>query len=325
MNTEKKQKNEKENSAAENIFITADIIEKTQFSMGQREQTEQWDIYTTAEAKISIATDRINVHDRIVGCVPYKGAILGEITAFFAELAADICQTDFIATPHPRVILRKKVSVFPVSFRVHGYITSENNRKPNMWDQYKNGVKNYFGNLLPAGLKENQKLQRAALIPIVNKNATTRETIYAEGLVDEALFEEAEEICLKLFSQASNHAQKQGLILASAKYTFGVAENQLLLLAGVHVPESATYWDAKEYEKLFAENLPQKELKETVINDWLANVGFTGNGPAPPIPEEIKTKAAAEYQALTEQLLGKKIVLKKEMNSLEEMEKTVKG
>src|SRR3989338_3357567 len=167
---------------------TASIIEKTNFSIGQREQTDQWDIYTTKEAKISIATDRVVAFQRIIGTVPYKGCVLAETTAFFAELATDICQTDFITQPHPRVLHIKNSIAFPVSFRVHGYINNENGRKPNMWDQYKNGVKNYFGNTLPAGLKENQKLEQPIIIPIVNKNATTKETIFAEGLVDEALF-----------------------------------------------------------------------------------------------------------------------------------------
>ena len=303
---------------------TVHTIEKTDFSVGQREQTEQWDNYKTNSTTVCIATDRINVHDRIIGCVPYKGAILGEITAFFAELATAICQTDFIASQHPRIILKKNVSMFPVSFRMHGYITNENNRKPNMWEQYKNGVKNYFGNMLSGGLKENQKLERGILIPIVNKNATTRETIFAEGLVDEAMFEEVEEICLRLFVQGSDHAAKQGLILASAKYTFGIAENQLVLLTGLHVPGAGTYWDATSYEKLFAENLPPKEIKETVINTWLASVGFEGNGPAPPIPDEIKISAAKQYHALAERLLGKKILLQKEMNDVVWIEKMLK-
>ena len=300
-------------------------IEKTMLVIGQREQTEEWDYYTTSENKISIATDRVVAYNRIIGCIPYKGALLGEITAFFAEHAADICQTNFIDAPHPRMIVTKNVSTFPVSFRVHGYITNENARNPNMWDQYKNGVKNYFGNILPAGLKENQKLEHPVCVPIVNKNATTQETIFAEGLVDEALFEEAEELCLNLFMQGSAHAAKNKLILASAKYIFGISENQVVLLTGLHVPGTATYWDAKEYETVFAENKPQKELKETVITTWLSGVGFQGNGPAPPIPEEICMKAAAEYHALAEQLLGKKIHLKSEMNNFETIEKAAKN
>ncbi|MEK6921115.1 MAG: phosphoribosylaminoimidazolesuccinocarboxamide synthase, partial [Nanoarchaeota archaeon] len=200
----------------EKTLKSAEIIEKTNFSIGQREQTDQWDIYTTKDAKILIATDRVVAFDRIIGTVPYKGSVTAAATAFFAEFAADICQTDFITQPHPRVLHIKNSVLFPVSFHVHGYINNENNRKPNMWEQYKNGVKNYFGNILPAGLKENQKLESPIIVPTVAKNATTQETIFAEGLVDEALFEEAEEICMKLFAQGTAHATKQGLILASA-------------------------------------------------------------------------------------------------------------
>jgi phosphoribosylaminoimidazole-succinocarboxamide synthase len=287
----------------------AEIIERTNFSIGQREQTDQWDIYTTKDAKIWIATDRVVAFDRIIGTVPYKGCVIAAATAFFAELAANICQTDFITQSHFRVLHIKNSVLFPVSFRVHGYINNENGRKPNMWEQYKNGVKNYFGNTLPAGLKENQRLGQPIIIPIVNKNATTRETIFAEGLVDEALFEEAEEMCLKLFSQGTTHAAKQGLILASAKYQFGIVENQLVLLTGLHIPGAATYWYANTYEQLFTENSSQKEFSQTSIHDWMHTVGFEGNGPAPPIPEEIRVAAAKEYVSLGEKLIGGKIPL----------------
>lgn len=301
---------------------TAQIIEKTAFS-GQREQTEQWDNYKKNSTTLCIATDRVSAFQRLIGTVPFKGYVIAEATVFFALLAADICQTDFIAQPHPRVLHIKNSSAFPVSFRVHGYINNENGRKPNMWEQYKNGVKNYFGNILPSGLKENQKLERPIIIPIVNKNATTKETIFAEGLVDEAMFEEAEEICLKLFAQGTAHAAKQGLILASAKYQFGIAENHIVLLTGFHIPGTATYWYADDYEKRFAAGESQKEFMQTVINDWMHAVGFEGNGPAPPIPDEIRFAAAKEYFVLGERLVGRKIVLKKGMNDIEEMEKII--
>ncbi|MBI5002259.1 hypothetical protein HZC31_02650 [Candidatus Woesearchaeota archaeon] len=306
----------------EKTLKTCQIIEKTAFSVGQREQTEQWDIYKKNGTSVCIATDRVSAFSRLIGTVPLKGYVIAEATAFFAERAADICQTDFITHPHPRVLHIKNSAAFPVSFRVHGYINNENRRKPNMWEQYKNGVKNYFGNILPAGLKENQKLEQPIIIPIVNKNATTRETIFAEGLVDEALFEEAEEICMKLFAQGTAHAAKSGLILASAKYQFGIVENQLVLLTGFHIPETTTYWYADTYDRLFAENAPQKEFTQTVINDWMHAVGFEGNGPAPPMPDEIRFAAAKEYVALGEKLIGRKIALEKG-DVLKEMEKII--
>lgn len=305
------------------LFKSAQTVEKTQFSFGQREQNDQWDIYTTKEAKTWIATDRVTSHQRIIGTVPYKGVILAQATIFFAELAADICPVDFITSPHERVLVTRNIPLFAVSFRVHGYITNENESKPNMWEQYKNGVKNYFGNTLSPGLKENQKLETPIIVPIVNKNATTKETIFAEGLVDEILFEEAEEICLKLFAQAAAHAEKQGLLLASAKYDFGIANNELVLTAGLHIPGTATYWYKEEYEQFLAEGRGQHEFMQTAVLDWLHEVKFTGNGPAPPIPEDIKIKAAEQYHTLGERLLGKKIVLKSEMNDIAEIEKTL--
>ena len=33
---------------------------------------------------------------------------------------------------------------------------------------------------------------------------------------------------------------------------------------------------------------------QTVINDWMHAVGFEGNGPAPPMPDEIRVAAAKQ-------------------------------
>ena len=62
---------------------------------------------------------------------------------------------------------------------------------------------------------------------------------------------------------------------------------------------------------------------QTVINDWMHAAGFEGNGPAPPMPDEIRFAAAKQYISLGEQLIGRKIVLEKG-DVLKEIEKVLK-
>lgn len=295
-------------------------IDKTVFSIGTREQTDQWDIYTINGKKIAIATDRVVAFQRIIGTVPHKGQILAEATSFFADAVAPICQTDIIKRPHPRVLVLKNIPKFPVSFRVYGYLMAD--KHYNALEQYKNGHRNFYGQQLPAGLKENQVYETPLIIPFVQNKPVGKETLFAEGLVDEDLFYEAEEICKRVYASAAQHATERNLILAQTSYEFGIEENKLVLLSGFHLPGTAKYWDAEEYEHRFTAGQQQKEFMQMAIPDWLHTVGFAGNGPAPPIPEKVQEKASEQYKKLAEQLLDKKIVLEKG-DILTEMEKAV--
>ncbi|PIN78426.1 hypothetical protein COV16_05910, partial [Candidatus Woesearchaeota archaeon CG10_big_fil_rev_8_21_14_0_10_34_8] len=53
----------------------------------------------------------------------------------------------------------------------------------------------------------------------------------------------------------------------------------------------------------------KQEVSATVIEHWLNEVGFEGNGPAPPIPDEIRIKAALEYIDVAKNIVGRKLKL----------------
>lgn len=304
----------------EKALKTAQIIEKTTFTLGQREQTDQWDIYKKNGTSLCIATDRMSAFQRLIGTVPFKGHVIAEATAFFAEMAKEIVASDIVEQPQPRVLVVQNLPAFPVSFVVHGFIT--NGKETSAWAQYKKGIKNYYGHNLPSGLKENQRYEKPIVVPLLNGKPIAKETIFAEGLVDEDLFEEAADICLKLFAQGSLHAEKQGLLLVNAIYEFGVKDAQLVLLRGFHLPGTAKYWFLDAYEQKFSAGESQKEFMQTAINDWMHAVGFEGNGPAPPMPDEIRFAAAKEYISLGEKLMGKKLKMEKG-DVLKEIEKVL--
>ena len=305
----------------EKTLKTTQIIEKTAFSIGTREQTEQWDNYKKNGTSVCVATDRVSAFQRLIGTVPFKGYVIAEATAFFADMAKEIVPSDIADRSHPRVFVVQNLPAFPVSFIVHQFIT--NGKETSAWVQYKKGIKNYYGHNLPSGLKENQRYEKPLVVPLLNGKPIAKETIFAEGLVDEDLFDEAADICLKLFAQGSSHAEKQGLLLVNALYEFSVKESQLVLTRGFHLPGTAKYWFADDYEKRLTAGEAQKEFMQTVINDWMHAVGFEGNGPAPPMPDEVRFAAAKEYVALGEQLLGKKLKVEKGINNIAEIEKVL--
>lgn len=296
-------------------------VEKTDLS-GKREQELDKDCYSAEDKKICVATDRIFAFQRCVGTVPFKGQVVTAATAFFTKQAEEIIQTDFLKQLHPNVFVVENIEKLPLSFVVHGFMTNSDETSP--WGQYQKGVHNYYGSILPAGLKENQKLEKPITVPLLNGKPVAKEMIFAEGLLDEDLLEEAEEVAGKLFAMGTAHATKQGLLFVRVTYEFAIEDGKLVLLHDFHLPGNALYWDAKDYEKRFSVGQPQKALQQTAAQDWLKSVGFAGNGPAPPLPDEVRIEAAKQYIALGEKLLGKKIQLVSG-DQQKEIEKVVKG
>ncbi|MFA6887873.1 MAG: phosphoribosylaminoimidazolesuccinocarboxamide synthase [Candidatus Woesearchaeota archaeon] len=261
-------------------------IEKTNFP--GKIQDDEWDYYPLNGKKVCIATDREVVSGRSVGTIPLKGYVLAALTAYFAKL--DL--------PHPRVIITQNLPQLPISCIMLGYLTNQ----LNIWTQYQKGIRTVCDHTLPPGLKENQKLENPILIPVMKDHTHSKQAIYAEGLVDEDIFEKIEETTAQLFQKATEHAEKQGLVLVSATYQFDVEGN---IIPGFHCLKTAVYWENNVV------------FQPHVIIDWLTDAGFTGNGPAPPIPNDIKKKASDEYLFLYKKLTGKALKVPKKEEELD--------
>ncbi len=296
-------------------------IEKTDLSVGKKEQKLDRDYYSSEDTKICIATDRVFAFQRCVGTIPFKGQIITSEIVFFAKQAHEIVQTDFLKQLHPNIVVVKNIEKLPLSFVVYGFMANSDETSP--WMQYQKGVRNYYGSILPAGLKENQKLETIITVPLLNEKPVAKEMIIAEGLLDEDLLEDAGAVAGKLFAMGTAHAAKQGLLLVQATYEFALENGKLVLLHGFHLPDHAKYWDAREYDKCFATDAAQKVFQQSAIQEWLRNTGFAGNGPAPPLPDAVRIVAAKQYISLGEKLLGKNIALVSG-NQGKEIEKAVK-
>ena len=62
------------------------------------------DVYTIGDILIMVASDRISAFDHILPRpIPYKGAVLNQIAAYFLEATRDICPNWLISNPDPNV------------------------------------------------------------------------------------------------------------------------------------------------------------------------------------------------------------------------------
>src|SRR3989344_672401 len=139
-------------------------LEETNFSqLGTRYKGKVRDVYAAEDKIFLIATDRQSAFDRNLANIPFKGQVLTQTSAFWFEKTKDIIQNHVISVPDPNVVVCKNLKVFPVEMVVRGYITGVTSTAA--WTAYSKGERNFCGNVLPEGLKKNQKFSSPIITP----------------------------------------------------------------------------------------------------------------------------------------------------------------
>jgi phosphoribosylaminoimidazole-succinocarboxamide synthase len=202
----------------------------------------------------------------------------------------------------------------PLEFIVRGYITGVT--KTSAWYNYERGVRYFCGNTLPEGMKKDQKLERPILTPTTkhekHDRSLSREEAIQEGLIDDATFDAAAEICFKLFDAGVKHAAAQGLILVDTKYEIGRLDGKLVVSDEIHTPDSSRYWFADTYEELFKAGREQRKIDKEYVREWLVSQGFRGDGVPPELTEEVRVEAARRYIQAYEQVTGQEFKIVEE-------------
>ena len=269
------------------------------------------DVYFLDDVLVMVASDRISAFDVILPKgIPYKGQILNQIASKFLDATSDICPNWKMATPDPMVTVGRVCKGFPVEMIVRGYLCGS------AWRFYKNGGRNLCGNILPDGMKENQKFPVPLITPTTKAEQgehdadISKEEILAKGLVSPEEYAVLEDYTMKLFLRGTEIAAKKGLILVDTKYEFGKADDKIYLIDEIHTPDSSRYFYAQGYEEQFAKGLPQKQLSKEFVREWLMANGFQGQEgqQVPEMTEEVVNGITQRYIELYENITGEKFV-----------------
>ena len=269
------------------------------------------DVYFLDDVLVMVASDRISAFDVILPKgIPYKGQILNQIASKFLDATSDICPNWKMAAPDPVVTVGRVCKGFPVEMIVRGYLCGS------AWRFYKNGGRNLCGNILPDGMKENQKFPVPLITPTTKAEQgehdadISKEEILAKGLVSPEDYAVLEEYTMKLFLRGTEIAAKKGLILVDTKYEFGKEDDKIYLIDEIHTPDSSRYFYAQGYEEQFAKGLPQKQLSKEFVREWLMANGFQGQEgqQVPEMTEEVVNGITQRYIELYENITGEKFV-----------------
>jgi phosphoribosylaminoimidazole-succinocarboxamide synthase len=274
--------------------------------LGRVERGKVRDCFRKGDKRIIVATDRISAFDCVLGALPFKGQVLNQLAAFWFEKTRHIAPNHVVSVPDPNVMVVKECEQLPVEFVVRGYITGVT--KTSAWYHYERGVRDFCGNRLPEGLRKDQKLPRPILTPTTklekHDRPISRDEAIAEGLIDGATFDEAADICFKLYDFGVRHAASRGLIFVDTKYELGRLDGRLVVSDEVNTPDSSRYWFADAYRELFEAGQSQRKIDKEYVREWLADQGFLGDGAPPTLPDDVRIEAACRYIQAYEAVTG---------------------
>src|SRR5262249_26257660 len=182
------------------------------------------EVFDLGETLLFVVSDRLSAFDVILpDPIPYKGAVLNQISAFwfkrFGNIQNHLVTADFEKFPKElqsfreqlagRSMIVKKTKPLPIECQVRGYLAGS-------------GLKEYqesqsvCGLKLPAGLKLAYKLPEPIFTP-----ATKAETGHDENIdmkrcteiLGDALAERVKKLSLDIYSRGRAHADQCGMIV----------------------------------------------------------------------------------------------------------------
>jgi phosphoribosylaminoimidazole-succinocarboxamide synthase len=196
-----------------------------------------------------------------------------------------------------------------VEMVVRAYLTGTT--KTSIWVAYERGARTFCGHRLADGMRKHQKLATPILTPSTKAPkgehdvSGSREEILATGKVSAEDFDRAGQIALALFDAGSKICAERGLLLVDTKYELGkTPDGEIVVIDEMHTPDSSRFWDASTYDERLREGRDPDALDKDFVRRWYAERGYRGDGPPPPMPDEIRIGAALRYAEAYERITG---------------------
>lgn len=267
------------------------------------------DTFILDNERIIVTTDRQSAFDKVLGHIPYKGAVLNQLSAFWFEKTKDIIPNHLISVIDANAMVVKNAKLIPIEMVVRGYITGVTDTS--IWGSYERGERVIYGIKFPDGLKKNQKLPEPVITPTTKAESghderLTEKEILEKKIVDPKLWKQMKDAAIKVFLRGQKICDNAGIILADTKYEFGLVDGKLMLIDEVHTPDSSRYWTKKTYKERLKKGLEPESYDKEVLRMWFKERGYKGEGKIPQMPPEFSAKMSTLYQKIYETVTGKK-------------------
>jgi len=281
---------------------------ETNLDCGKKFVGKVRDTYELDNKIILITTDRQSAFDKVLASIPFKGQVLNQTSAWWFKKTKHIVPNYILDVPDPNVTVGKKCTVFPVEMVVRGYITGTTDTSA--WTNYQKGARNLCGNMIPDGMKKNQKFNVPIITPTTKSDdhdqSTNQQEIISKNLMTQVEWDYISLKALELFRFGQAVAQQNGLILVDTKYEFGKdADGNILLIDEIHTPDSSRYWIAETYEERFSNGQEPENIDKEFLRLWFKeNCDPYNDQTLPEAPKELVTELSKRYIQLYEMITG---------------------
>lgn len=274
-------------------------------SLGERYRGKVRDVYRQRDRLFLVATDRLSAFDRVLTTIPFKGEVLNRIARFWFEKTQDVVPNHVLDTPDPNVTVARATKPFAVEVVVRGYLTGS------LWRDFQKGAHTAYGLELPPDMRKDAAFPEPILTPSTkapvgeHDEPLSEAEVVRRGIASERDWARIREAALALFQAGQTWCRARGLLLVDTKYEFGAVGDSLYVIDEMHTPDSSRFWRASSYEERLASGDDQVMLDKENVRQWLIREkGFSGHGPLPVIPEDVRVKTAELYLGAYAEITG---------------------
>jgi phosphoribosylaminoimidazole-succinocarboxamide synthase len=262
------------------------------------------DVYQLDDERLLfVATDRISAFDYVLATgIPHKGRVLSQISLFWFDFLSDVVPNHVITADvdaYPQALQKyadqlrgrsmivHRAEMFPVECVVRGYISGS------AWKEYQASGK-VCGIALPAGLRESEAFPEPIFTP-ATKAVTGHDENISFARMCEILGTETSstlrDLTLRIYKKAAAYARQRGIIIADTKFEFGRTPKGITLADEVLTPDSSRFWPADKY----APGRGQESFDKQYVRDYLEEIHWNKQPPAPALPEEVARRTSEKY------------------------------
>jgi phosphoribosylaminoimidazole-succinocarboxamide synthase len=267
-----------------------------------------------------VASDRVSAFDVVMGeRVPYKGAVLTQMTAWWLRQLSDVVPHHMLASTADRIIaevpslaehrralagramLCRRTDVFPIECVVRGYLSGS------AWKEYR-ASGTLAGEALDAGLRESDRFDPPRFSPATKAESGHDENIPVREVVSGIGAEAAdalETLSQRIYARGRDLAAARGIIIADTKFEFGRDRaGTIRLIDEVLTPDSSRFWPADRYSP----GGPQPSFDKQPLRDYLdaeRRAGrWNGEAPPPPLPDAVIAATSDRYLDAFQRITG---------------------
>ena len=291
-----------------------DVITSTQLTnLSPAHRGKVRDLYDLGDELLIVSTDRISAFDVVLpNGIPDKGKVLTGLSKFWFDYTGSVADNHLITTKvedypdvlqpdadllNGRSMLVHKAERVDIECVVRCYLAGSG------WSSYQK-TGEICGQKLPAGLRESERLPELLFTPTTKaEEGEHDEPISIEEMRDQVgseLTDRLIDTSFALFRAASEHAESAGIILCDTKFEFGQCDGNLIVIDEVFTPDSSRFWPADLYEP----GKSQQSFDKQFVRDYLSEIGWNKQPPAPELPETVISKTSEKYREAYRLIVG---------------------